>query len=50
MPTSEHDRSASTVGQRLTDATGAKDGELRLEIFNSELDDAGYESVLLSLR
>ncbi len=44
LPKSEHDRIRFNYWSALTDATGVKDGKLRLQILISELEHAGYES------
>jgi transposase-like protein len=44
LPKSEHDRVRVAYWKALNDATGVKDGKLRLEVLISELEHAGYES------
>ena len=44
LPKSEHDRVRLAYWKALNEATGVKDGKLRLEVLISELEHAGYES------
>ena len=44
LPKSEHDRVRLAYWKALNEATGVKDGKLRLEVLISELKHAGYES------
>jgi hypothetical protein len=44
VPKEEHDRIRFNYWSALTDATGVKDGKLRLQVLISELDHRGYES------
>ncbi|MGO9906894.1 MAG: transposase, partial [Solirubrobacteraceae bacterium] len=44
LPKSEHDRVRLAYWKALNDATGVKDGKLRLEVLISELKHAGSES------
>ncbi len=44
LPKSEHDRVRVAYWKALNEATGVKDGKLRLQVLISELKHAGYES------
>jgi putative transposase len=44
LPKSEHDRVRLAYWKALNEATGVKDGKLRLQVLISELKHAGYES------
>ena len=44
LPKSEHDRIRLAYWKALNEATGVKDGKLRLQVLISELKHAGYES------
>jgi putative transposase len=44
LPKSEHDRIRFNYWSALSEATGVKDGKLRLQVLISELEHAGYES------
>ena len=44
LPKSEHDRIRFNYWSALNDATGVKDGKLRLQVLISDLEHAGYES------
>jgi transposase-like protein len=44
LPKSEHDRIRFNYCSARSDATGVKDGKLRLQVLISELEHAGYES------
>jgi transposase-like protein len=44
LPKSEHDRIRFNYWSALTDATGVKDGKLRLQVLISELEHAGYDA------
>jgi hypothetical protein len=44
LPKSEHDRVRLAYWKALNEATGVKDGKLRLQVLISELEHAGYES------
>jgi transposase-like protein len=44
LPKADHDRIRFNYWSALTDATGVKDGKLRLQVLISELEHAGYES------
>ena len=44
LPKSQHDRIRFNYCSALSEATGVKDGKLRLQVLISELEHAGYES------
>ena len=44
LPKSEHDRVRFNYWSALNDATGVKDGKLRLQVLISDLEHAGYEA------
>jgi transposase-like protein len=44
LPKSEHDRVRFNYWSALTDATGVKDGKLRLQVLISELEHRGYDA------
>jgi transposase-like protein len=44
LPKSEHDRVRCNYWSALTDATGVKDGKLRLQVLISELEHRGYDA------
>jgi transposase-like protein len=44
LPKSEHDRIRFNYWSALSEATGVKDGKLRLQVLISELEHAGYQA------
>jgi putative transposase len=49
LPKSEHDRIRFNYWSALSEATGVKDGKLRLQVLISELEHAGYDAAARSL-